>query len=124
VSVLNHCPIEVRGTVYPSVKAAAKALGIKPASISSYLGRRGHTDGLGLGSSSPNRNRTAHRKKAIEIHGYRFESIRAAADALGLPYQSFHRTVTKPMTPKKSDRLLRIIMEWQAKEAAKKRKVA
>lgn len=120
MSALNHCPIEVRGKVYPSVKSAAKALGIQPASVSSYLTRRGHTRGLGLGFKSPHRNQTARNAKPVTIHGHRFDSIKAAATALGLSYQALHRTLTKPMTPKKSDRLLRIIMQWQAREAEKK----
>lgn len=46
------------------------------------------------------------------------------SEGRGLSYQPLHRTLTKPMTPKKSDRLLRIIMQWQAKEAEKKRTAA
>lgn len=114
-----NCPVTVRGESYPSVKAAAQALGITPASVSSYLGRRGHTDGLGLGASSPHRNRTPHHRVPVEIHGCRFETIKAAADALGVSYQSLHKTIRTGMTPRKSDRLLRLVMQWQARSIAR-----
>jgi hypothetical protein len=110
-----NCPVEVRGRLYPSIKAAAADLGIKPASVSSYLGRRGHTEGLGLGHRSPNRNRTPRNMRPVTIHGHRFETIKAAADALGVNYQGLHKTIRTGMTPKKSDRLLRLVMQWQAR---------
>lgn len=55
------------------------------------------------------------------IHGYRFDSIVATATVLGVPYQSLHKTIRTAMTPKKSDRLLHLVMEWQAKESPRKK---
>lgn len=111
-----NIPVEVRGTIYPSVKAAADALGIRPASVSAYLSRNGHTNGLGLGARSPAHFNMGH-CKAITIHGARFATIKDAARALGVRYTSLHRTLRTPMTPKKSDRLLRLVMEWRDREA-------
>lgn len=118
MSSANNLPIRVRGKDYPSVKAAAAALGIKPASVSSYLGRYGHTDGLGLGFSSPARNQTARRAKPVTICGYRFATVKAAADALGVNYQSLSRTLNRPMTDRSQRRLERLVGNLKAKLAA------
>lgn len=113
----NDMPVCIRGVTYPSVKAATKALGLKRASISSYLRRYGHLDGVGLGIASPERNQTPHNMKPVTIHGAEFPTIQAAASALGVNYHGLVRTLNRPMTPKKSDRLLRLVMAWRARTA-------
>lgn len=113
----NDMPVCIRGVTYPSVKAATKALGLKRASISSYLRRYGHLDGVGLGYASPGRNKTPRNKTPVTIHGAEFPTIQAAADALGVNYQGLVRTLNRPMTPKKSDRLLQLVMAWRARTA-------
>lgn len=118
MSAKNCMPVTVRGQTFPSVKAAAQALKVKPASISSYLIRYGHLDGVGLGFKSPARNRTPRNVKPVVIHGFSFQTISEAAGALGVNYQALSKTLrSKPMTPRQSDRLLRLVMEWNAKQS-------
>lgn len=111
----NDMPVCIRGVTYPSVKVAAAALGVHPATISSYLRRYGHLDGIGLGYASPERNKTPHNKTPVTIHGAEFPTIQAAASALGVNYHGLVRTLNRPMTPKKSDRLLQLVMAWRAR---------
>lgn len=73
--------VEVRGVIYPSVKATSEALGITRDAVYSALAR-GKMDGLGLGHN---------RRKTIELAGVVFPSISAASKALGFS-RSYLRT--------------------------------
>lgn len=68
-------PVRIRGVVYESHTAAARALGITQRTVSQAVDR-GFTDNLGLG-------RNAHRKIAVRIGNARFDSLTAAAEHLG-----------------------------------------
>ncbi|WP_282029475.1 hypothetical protein [Paracoccus marcusii] len=111
----NDMPVCIRGETYPSVNAATEAFGLKRGSISSYLHRYGHLDGVGLGYASPERNKTPRNKTPVTIHGAEFPTIQAVADALGVNYQGLVRTLNRPMTPKKSDRLLQLVIAWMGR---------
>lgn len=65
--------IKIRGVTYPSVKAAAEAMGVKRDAIYSALAR-GSIDTVGLGKSQP---------QPITLDGITFSSIRSASLALG-----------------------------------------
>lgn len=81
--------IKVRGVVYPSVKAAAAALGITANAVYSALGR-GNMDTVGTGQNKP---------QAIQLDGLSFPSIRAASLALG-----FKRTYLSKVLSKGGDK--------------------
>lgn len=118
MSRANCMPVHIRGKDYPSVNEAAAALGIKPASLSSYLSRYGHTEGVGLGCSSPARNKYPRNKKPVDIAGHQFATVKAAADALGVNYQALARTLKRPLSEKSARRLLRLVNAWKARKAA------
>jgi len=73
--------VEVRGVLYPSVKATSEALGVTINDVYSAL-CRGNMDQLGLGHT---------RKQAVEIDGLHFPSLGAASRALGF-CRSYLRT--------------------------------
>ena len=74
----------IRGILYPSVKAAAEALGVTINAIYSALAR-GNIDTVGTGKSQP---------QPVDLDGITFPSIRSASLALG-----FKRTyLTKALT--------------------------
>lgn len=81
--------IKVRGVVYPSVKAAAEALGITANAVYSALGR-GNMDTVGTGKNKP---------QSIQLDGLSFPSIRAASLALG-----FKRTYLSKVLSKGGDK--------------------
>ena len=118
MSRANCMPVHIRGKDYPSVNEAAAALGIKPASLSGYLSRYGHTEGVGLGCSSPARNKYPRNKKPVDIAGHQFATVKAAADALGVNYQALARTLKRPLSEKSARRLLRLVNAWKARKAA------
>jgi len=64
--------VKVRDKVYPSVRAAAEALGVTVNAVYSAL-NRGNIDKLGLGKA---------RKKPVDVYGVLFLSMTAAALAL------------------------------------------
>lgn len=110
---VRHCPdhprcvpVRVRGTVYPSISAAAAALRITPGSISGQLDRKGHADAAGLGSHAPRRKVPRPNARPCVIHGRRFASIAEAARALGVGYAHLHRQLKAGMTPRYRDYLL------------------
>lgn len=77
-------PVTIRGTTYPSVRAAADALGVTPSTIYSALGR-GREDTIGIGPGHrPVENRLGGNPKPITLGGVTYRSKRAASIALGM----------------------------------------
>ena len=74
-------PIRVRGKVYPSAKAAAKALGVARSTIYN-LNIRGRIDSAGTGVGAKKGN-IPHNAKPLKIGPVEFPSHAAAARALG-----------------------------------------
>lgn len=112
-------PVRIRGVVYPSVNAAAAAVGVKPSTISAQLLRKGHAESAGLGMAAPGRNSIPRNRKPVTIHGTSFPTIKAAADALGLSYTALHQRLRRPMTPAASDDLMARVMAWDARNQRK-----
>ena len=110
----NAVPVMVRGTLYPSIAAAAQALGVMPSTISGHLRRHGHCDFVGLGQKSPAHNRDAHRTAPISIHGRRFPSIKAASDYLGVPYGWLYKAIRTGRPANAGDRILAALMRADA----------
>lgn len=76
-------PVEVRGKVYPSARAAAAALGVSVASVYCAISR-GNIDRLGLGPDySKKVTKGGRAPKRIVVAGQEFPSIAALARALG-----------------------------------------
>lgn len=77
-------PVEAGGTIYPSQKAAAEALGVSPAAISMALKRHGHLNNIGnpcpWGSAKP-----------CEVFGVKFRSRHEAEQALNVNCQTLRR---------------------------------
>ncbi|UFM64220.1 hypothetical protein LOS78_01735 [Paracoccus sp. MA] len=111
-------PVSVRGTVYPSITAAARALGVMPSTISGHLSKHGHCDLVGVGYKGPNRNKGGHHSTPCLIHGRKFRSIKAAADYLGVGYPGLYKAMTRGMSPAVSDKLLVALMRADAAAAA------
>lgn len=79
--------IKVRGVTYPSVKAAAEALGVKTSAVYSAL-NRGNIETLGLGKSQP-------RPVDLDGDGLSFKSIRSASLALGFGRTYLSKVLTR-----------------------------
>ena len=77
--------IRIRGVTYPSVKAAAEALGVTVYAIYSAL-TRGNIDTVGLGTSRP---------QPVTLDGITFPSIRAASLALGFTRTYLGKVLSK-----------------------------
>ena len=72
----NPKPITIRGTTYPSRRAAANALGITTSSLYEAI-RKGRID-------CPNLGRLAHPPTPTRVLGRDFPTRKAAADWLGV----------------------------------------
>jgi len=72
------CPGVVRGQHFPSIKDAARAMGVTPECAHRHLTRYGHLDLLGL----PRGGWQSHQRRKVAIFGRTFESVSAAAAAL------------------------------------------
>lgn len=114
----NCVPVRIRGVDYPSIKAAAAALGITPATISSSLQRNGHAEGAGLGVKSVRHNSTPHRVRPITLHGRDYPSIKVAADELGLGYSWLYKAITRQQPADAGDRILAAMMRINARRMA------
>jgi hypothetical protein len=77
-------PVVIRGKRYPSIKAAAKALGISRHSISTLLARD-RIDQAGKGRGNHGKQRPPIAAIPIKIGPTTYPSTRAAAKALGIP---------------------------------------
>lgn len=80
----NHpCPVRIRGVDYPSISAAAEALGLSHTTIHSHL-NRGTLDNAGIGRGYGAAHRTTNAKqKAITLGGMHFPSHSALSRYLG-----------------------------------------
>ena len=83
----NAIPVEIRGVLYPSCGAAARALGVTPASIHAARAR-GTLDRVATG-------RRGKRPMRVRIAGQVFRDAHAAAAAYGVKvgtvYQALHQ---------------------------------
>lgn len=118
MSAKNCVPVRIRGKVYPSITAAARAFRVKPCTVSSQLARYGHADGVGLGCKSPRHNGTGHHVKPVTIHGRTFPSIKAASDFFGVSYSWLYKALTKDSPSNWQDRLLAALMAADARKTA------
>ena len=111
-------PVRIRGVVYPSIAAAAAAVGVDPSTISKSLARQGDADGCGLGANAPRRKYrgTATYQRPVTIHGVSWPSVTAAAADLGMTRDAMSKRLHRPMTPAISDDLLGRVMRWQAQQ--------
>ena len=110
----NCVPVRVRGVVYPSISAAARALKVSPSSIAGQLARLGSADGAGLGGHAPRRKTQPANSRRCVIHGREFPSIAAAAREIGVNYAHFFREVTRGMSDRYSQYLLAKMMQADA----------
>ena len=94
--------VDVRGVIYPSVKAASEALGVSIEAVYSALSR-GSMDKLGLGNT---------RKKAVEIEGLHFSSMCEASLALGFS-RSYLRTALTSGSERVKDRVYRAARKYK-----------
>lgn len=91
--MMYACPVTVRGKHYPSIKSAAAAHGRSERQAQRHLDKYGHLDFLG---QAPPRWTRPDRHKACAIAGMRFESMTAAARALGLDRKTLRNARTCP----------------------------
>ena len=101
----NPVPTRIRGTLYPSQSAAARALGVPQAAI--YLAAEAGTlDNAGLG-------RNATRRYAAILDGVRYESQADLARAAGVNPEWLNAKIRKARKQGKKSVTLRIgVVEW------------
>lgn len=87
MTIYVPCPVAYRGTVYPSQRALARAIGRHHSSVYHAL-RRGAVDSLGGSPGGTPRSCT--------IDGVEYPSIRSAARALGVNPSAIHRRLKEP----------------------------
>lgn len=109
-------PVIVRGVVYPSSVAAARALGISSTTIATHLHRHGHADFAGLGTKSPIWNKVPRRKSPVTLYGRDFPTITAAADYMGVGRQWLWKALRKGKPADAGDRILAALMRAEERE--------
>lgn len=82
-----HRDIEIRGVVYPTAQAAARALGVQAQTVRKAA-QRGTLDSVGLGLSHP-------RPMPVRIRGRVYPSARAAAAALGVSQGAIRQALAR-----------------------------
>jgi hypothetical protein len=90
-------PICIRGTLYPSVQAAAEALMLSPSTIY-YAKSRGRLDTLGLGQGNHGRHRTPRPARPVLFEGKQYRSIGHAAAMTGVPKWKISRLTSAKRT--------------------------
>lgn len=114
----NHSyPVQIRGKVYPSVKEAADAVGVKPGAIRTALSR-GRIDHVGCGrGKAPQRRHGISNgvRKEITLGGRTFPSYRALSRFLG----KSDGYVAYALARNQLHRIVRAFREAVAKEQSK-----
>lgn len=85
----NEIPTIVRGKLYPSQKAAAKALGVSQNTVSQSLRRNGHCDNIGMFNGLLGNQRA--KANPTTIFGLEFRSQKEAAEKLGVSRSTIRR---------------------------------
>lgn len=106
MSQKNCVPVRIRGVDYPSIKAAAAALGISPVTISASLNRYGHAEGVGLSVKTQRRRPVPRKVRPVRLHGRDFPSVKVAAEELGLNYHWLYKAITRQQPVDASERIL------------------
>lgn len=112
-------PVRLGDVDYPSISAAAAALGVTAPTLSHRLQKYGCLDLAGQGSRPP-RRQALNSILPITIHGREFPSRVAAARYLGVCSSYLSRCAKAGFTATYSDYLLRRLMEADARQAARK----
>lgn len=110
----NCTPVEIRGIVYPSHKAAAEALGVSISSISHGLRKRGSADRVGLGLvGGPLGNK--NRAKPITILGCEFPSRTIAAKELEITRSQLTKWISPKASQAQREMLMLSVMKYKQK---------
>ena len=102
----KECPTIARGKHYPSIREAAKQLGISDRWARRCLEIKGHLEDAGRGKIG-NKNQ---KRRAITICGCKFESITQAARHLGMSRHAVTRAVSANASPAMRDNLYKSMM--------------
>lgn len=108
---MNGCSVTVRGKVYPTIKAAAKACGRSEKQAHVHLNRYGHLDYLGLSIPYTREDR----RRAIQIAHLSFPSVTAASEALGVDRKTIRNAQTRAAA---RDYLFRAVMRYTTSKGA------
>ena len=95
------CPVVAQGKAYPSIREAAKSIGITERWAYRNLQIKGHLEEAGHARFG---NRNAKRTP-VTIYGLRFESISEAGRALGMNRNSVRRALSAGASQADRERL-------------------
>lgn len=111
------CVTDIRGTIYPSQKAAAAALGVTPGAVAQALYRRGNCHRVGLG---PQRyGNTNAKARAVNLFNLQFRSIKAASNALGVSRATIRRFLEPDCLPSTYSMVYAAVLTYgEARDAA------
>ena len=114
---MSCCPVTIRGRQYPSIRGAAREIGVAPSTIVAALDLHGHANFVGLGYRKGMRKGLQNGpRNPVKIGSCHFESQAALARALGLNPWRVGKWL-KPDAPAASkDKLLAAVMRWQARQ--------
>jgi hypothetical protein len=105
-------PCEIRGVVYPSITAAARAVGVTPATITQTLNRKGNLETVGLGKKNPGPAGQTNAAKPITLWGIKFASRTDAAKKLGICRVKFTRSISKAASKTEKETLMMFVMNY------------
>lgn len=113
-----RCPVRIRGVDYPSIEAAARALGVHQSNICRHLALHGHADGVGLRKPGGQvGRRVKHLENPVKIGGREWHSRKALAEYIGWPPGRVVRAFGKSATTAMRDRVLAAVMAEDARRA-------
>lgn len=105
--------VDVRGKIYPSVRAVCEEFGVTPNAVYSSLSRGAtHTLGLGTGARKVFKG---GKPKSFELGGKKFESLAAASRYLGLHPRTL-ATIVRRKSKIGMQNVMRRMMERMAEE--------
>lgn len=106
--------VDVRGKIYPSVRAVCEDLGVTPNAVYSALSRGStHTLGLGTGARAVFKG---GKPKPFELGGMKFPSLAAASRYLGLHPRTL-ATIVRRKSSVGMQNVIRLMMIKQMEEA-------
>ena len=116
-----RCPVRIRDVDYPSVQAAAEAMGVNQSCVSRHLTAHGHADLVGTKRQGGQfGRRVLHLENPVVIGAREWPSRKALASYIGWHPGRVSRALGKAGTQAMLDRVLAAIMAADARQSKKR----
>lgn len=113
----TSCPVSAKGKVYPSARAAARALKVCESTVIKHLREYGHLELVGKLRAGAKKGAKPRNRKPITVGGRTFQTRRELAAYVGYTEQYLSRVLSGRDGQGPMERLIAAVMRADAQQA-------